>query len=75
MGPATNPVDLCKYYGKVYTAGCVLKSYPDDNQNMEIPWKDWTIGKSIIRLKGVGATLEIQNRYDAITKRMVTLDH
>jgi len=31
--------------------------------------------KQVIRLKGADATLEIQNRYDAITQRMVPLDH
>jgi len=49
--------------------------HPDANQNTVIPWKDSPTGKAIIRLEGVGATLEIQNRYDAITQQMVPLDH
>ena len=75
MGPPTNPVDPCTYCGKVHPVGCVLKSHPDANQNTAIPWKDSPTGKAIIRLKGAGATLEIQNRYDPITQRMVPLDH
>ena len=70
MGPPTNTVAR-------YTRWVVFHrvSHPDANQNTAIPWKDSPTGKAIIRLKGAGATLEIQNRYDPITHRMVPLDH
>jgi len=75
MGPPTNTVDHWTYCGKVYPVGCVLKSHPDANKNTAIPWKDSPTGKAIIKLEGAGETLEIQNRYDPITQRMVPLDH
>ena len=51
-----------------------MRTHPDANTNEKIPWKESVTGKNIIRLKGPGATLNIQERYDGALNRMVPVD-
>ena len=46
----------------------------DANTNEKIPWKESVTGRSIIRLKGPGATLDIQQRYDGASDKMIPVD-
>jgi len=42
--------------------------------NEKTPWKEPVTGKNIIRLKVSGDTLDIQQRYDGASDRMVPVD-
>jgi hypothetical protein len=69
--PGTEP---CTYCGKMHPPGCALRAHPDANTNEKIPWKESVTGKNIIRLKGSRATLNIQQRYDGASDKMVPVD-
>ena len=58
----------------MHPPGCALRAHPDANTNEKIPWKEFVTGKNIIRLKGYGATLDIQQRYDGASDKMVPVD-
>ena len=58
----------------MHPPGCALRTHPDANTNEKIPWKEYVTGKNIIRLKGPGATFDIQQRYDGASDRMVPVD-
>ena len=60
-------------------ARCILQevcfTYTSDaNTNEKIIWKESETGKNIIQLKGTGATLDIQQRYDGASDRMGPVD-
>ena len=69
--PGTEP---CMYCGKMHPPGCALRSHPDANTSEKILWKESVMGKNIIWLNGPGATLNIQQRYDDASDRMVPVD-
>ena len=54
--------------------GCALCAHPDANTNEKIPWKESVTGQNIIRLKGHGATLDIQQRYNGASDKVVPVD-
>ena len=75
--PASSPplgTEPCTYCGKMHPPGCALRAHPDANTNEKIPWKESVTGKNIIQLKGYGATLDIQQRYDGASDKMVPVD-
>ena len=51
-----------------------MGTHPDANTNAKIPWKESVTGRSIIRLKVPGATLDTQQRYDGASDKMVAVD-
>jgi hypothetical protein len=55
----------------MHPPGCALRAYSDANTNEKNPWKESVTGRNIIRLKGSGATLDIQQRYDGASDKMV----
>jgi len=58
----------------MHLPGCALRGHPDASTNENIPWKESVTGRNIIRLKGPGATLDIQQRYDRASDKMVAVD-
>ena len=59
---------------KLHPPRCVLRTHPDANTNEKIPLKESVTGRNIIRLKGPGATLDTQQRYDGTSDKMVPVD-
>ena len=52
------------YCGKMHPPGCALRAHSDAK------WKESVTGRHIIRLKGLSATLDIQQWYDGASDKM-----